>query len=280
VATQLVLEHQFSLPPDSTMAEAALEMIAADADLFSGFNEIPLRQAFCARAILTSNECNPPLPATTFVYAAKDALLRQSNVTRNEGASPLLRIRAGAGTHSRAVVGFDLSGLDLGTVKAATLEMTIGGNDGAWPAFGATLEAYGIAKDFTEGNGVFIGAAPAVQTLGSGAGATWNCANDTDIANRNDDCAPGDVWLAGASPGSPFPIGTGTPPAVIGNGMTSGKLRWSVTADVKNGISRWVVAKTFGDTPGIVDFYSKEGALALDPGDAAARRPRLLITLN
>jgi hypothetical protein len=57
-------------------------------------------------------------------------------------------------------------------------------------------------------------------------------------------------------------------------------LRWTVTADVKEGISRWSVKKTFEDKPGRVDFYSREGALSVDPYDAAGRRPRLIVTLN
>jgi hypothetical protein len=62
--------------------------------------------------------------------------------------------------------------------------------------------------------------------------------------------------------------------------MVSGRQRWTVTADVKAGMNRWVVKKTFEDKAGRVDFYSREGALAVDPYDAAGRRPRLIVTLN
>jgi hypothetical protein len=62
--------------------------------------------------------------------------------------------------------------------------------------------------------------------------------------------------------------------------MVSGRQRWTVTSDVKAGISRWVVKKTFEDKNGRVDYYSREGALAVDPYDAAGRRPRLIVTLN
>jgi hypothetical protein len=40
------------------------------------------------------------------------------------------------------------------------------------------------------------------------------------------------------------------------------------------------VKKTFEDKNGRVDYYSREGALAVDPYDAAGRRPRLIVTLN
>ena len=62
--------------------------------------------------------------------------------------------------------------------------------------------------------------------------------------------------------------------------MTDGRVHWTVTSDVKAGVSRWVVKKTFEDKAGRVDYYSKEGALAVDPYDAAGRRPRLMITLQ
>lgn len=45
-------------------------------------------------------------------------------------------------------------------------------------------------------------------------------------------------------PGAPFRSGTPTPPAVQSNSMTDGRLRWTVTTEVKAGVSRWVVKKT------------------------------------
>ncbi len=278
VASQIVLEHHYSLPQGSTMPQAALEMISVDADLFGGFNEIPLRRAFCARGILTGADCVLPTNSTIIVPASKDALIREFNVNRNEGHSPLLRSKGEVGTTTRLLLGFDLSGIDLNQVKSAVLEMTIAATDQRWSPFGRTIDAHPLVTDFVEGNGVNVGADQSLKTFGSGVGATWNCPSDSDISNYVMDCAS--PWSGGSALGAPLPSGASTPPAVQTNVMTDGQLRWTVTSDVKAGLSRWIVKKTFEDKPGVVDFYSKEGALALDPYDTAGRRPRLIITFN
>jgi hypothetical protein len=278
VATQIVLEHHYSLPKGATMPQAALEMVAADADLFGGFNEIPLRQAFCARGILSGADCVLPTNPTIIVPASKDTLVRQSNLTRNEGQSPWLRLKGGVGTATRLLLGFDLSGINLSDLKSAILEMTIAGSDQEWEDFGRTIDAHPLFADFAEGNGIQVGADPSLMTGGTGSGATWKCPSDQNISNNTTECAS--VWDGGSAPGTSFPLGAPTPPAVQTNVMVSGRLRWTVTADVKAGISRWVVKKTFEDKAGRVDFYSREGALAVDPYDAAGRRPRLIVTLN
>jgi hypothetical protein len=278
VATQIILEHHFSLFRGTTMPQAALEMIAVDADLFGGFNEIPLRRVFCARGILDGPECVLPTNPTLIVPASKDTLLRQGNVTRNNGQSPLLRLKGGAGTTNRLLLGFDLSGVAVDQVKSAVLEMTIADSDQQWGIFGRTIDVHPLLADFAEGNGVQVGASDAEMTLGSGVGATWNCADDLNIANTTTECAS--PWDGGSAPGAPLPRGTPTPPAVQTNVMPDGRLRWTVTADVKAGASRWIVKNTFEDKPGRVDFHAREGALALDPYDAAGRRPRLIVTLN
>ena len=69
-----------------------------------------------------------PTNPTIIVPASKDTLIRQSNLTRNEGQSPWLRLRGGVGTTTRLLLGFDLSGINLSEVKSAILEMTIAGS--------------------------------------------------------------------------------------------------------------------------------------------------------
>jgi Zn-dependent metalloprotease len=279
VALQIVIEHQYSLPADATMPDAALEMIAVDADVFGGYHEVPLRQAFCARGILTGPDCvMPASPRTLTFIANKDTLIRQHDPTRNEGKSPLLRLRGEAGRNTRVLVGFDLAAVDVSQVKSAMLEMRVAAVDQTWPNMGAPVDAYPMSLDFVQGNGVFSGADPSAQTPGTGSGSTWVCRSDTDISNGIDNCAPADTWAAGAPAGSPFPNGAATPPVVFTNWSASAAVRWNVTADVQAGISRWAIAKSQGDQPGIVDFYSTEGALALDPYDQAGRQPRLVIT--
>ena len=278
VASQIIIEHHYRLTQGATMPQAAVAMIDVDAELFGGFNEIPLRQAFCARGILSGADCVLPTDPTTVVAAAKDTLVRQSALNRNEGQSPMLRLKGGTGAATRLLFGFDLAGIDLNNVKAAVLELTIVGTDDGWDTFGRTVDAHPLLTDFIEGNGVQMGADPLLMTLGTGVGATWNCPADLNISNSVLECPS--PWSGGSPLGSPFPNGTPTPPAVQTNAMTDGRLRWNVTTDVKAGVNRWVVKKTFEDKPGRVDFHSREGALAIDPYDLAWRRPRLIVTLN
>ncbi|HYY16986.1 MAG TPA: hypothetical protein VE965_10155, partial [Gammaproteobacteria bacterium] len=66
-------------------------------------------------------------------------------------------------------------------------------------------------------------------------------------------------------------------PAVHTNGMT-GKVIWGVTADVKAGVSRWLIKKKIrGWRTGRVEYYSREGAREAGNMELA---PRLVITLN
>jgi hypothetical protein len=284
VASQIILEHHFALPQNSTMPQAALEMLEVDAEVFGGANEAALRAAFCARGILEALDCLPPGNAQLLIPVAKDSLLREVSPNRNEGASPLLRLKGVDADHTktRIVLAFDLTGLDLGTVKSAVLEMVVAGGDNLWDIHGRTIDVHPLTIDFVEGNGLNTGAPPEQQNLGSGQGVTWNCSTDANVANASTDCP--EIWRGGRSPPSYPAFGSGRadiPSVVQTNGFT-GRVRWNVTPDVKaaSPISRWVVKKTFLDKPGSVDFYSKEGALALDPLDQAWRRPRLVITLH
>jgi Zn-dependent metalloprotease len=280
VASQIILEHHFSLPPGSTMPQAAEEMLDVDADLFGSSNEAALRQAFCDRGILQGPaNCTPPSNARIDIVVSKDSLLREVSPNRNEGASPLLRLKGVDADHTktRAVLAFDLSGINAAMVKSVVLELVVAASDDQWSIHGRTLDVHPLAVDFFEGNGVNTGAVN--QTLGSGSGVTWNCPADSDIGNGSTECLT--PWKGGRPP--PFvPFGSGRgniPPVVQSNGMT-GRVRWNVTPDVMADVpvSRWVVKKTFLDKPGTVDYWSKEGALSIDPSDAQRLRPRLVVT--
>jgi len=59
-ADQLVLEHHFHLPCSATMPDAAAEILQADGNLNGGANGAVIRQAFCARGILSGQACAPP----------------------------------------------------------------------------------------------------------------------------------------------------------------------------------------------------------------------------
>lgn len=53
---------------------------------------------------------------------------------------------------------------------------------------GRMVDAHRLVESFTEGNGFVYGQPKVLQDRGSGSGVTWNCATDTDIANRQRDC--------------------------------------------------------------------------------------------
>lgn len=281
VASQLILEHHFSLPTDATMPQAALEMLEVDADLFSGANEASLKLAFCARGILRDADCVVPMRETIVVPVAKDSLLREVSPNRNEGASPILRLRGTStdANKTRIALAFDLSSVDIGRVRSAVLELVVANSDDLWDIHGRTVDVHPLSVDFEEGNGVNTGADDALKNMGTGSGVTWNCQADTNVSNGTSECAL--EWKGGRPPPFvPFGAGREDVPPVVHTSRMKGRVRWNVTADVKAtpSISRWIVKKTLQDKPGSVDYFSKEGAFQIDPADSAWRRPRLVIT--
>jgi len=59
-ADQLILEHHFTLPCSATMPDAAEELLQADLNLNAGIHGAPIREAFCARGILSGAGCVVP----------------------------------------------------------------------------------------------------------------------------------------------------------------------------------------------------------------------------
>ena len=284
IANQLILEHHYGLLPDTTMPQAAFAMLAVDADSFGGFNEAALRTAFCARGILKNGgggtDCTTPSYTKEERVVAKDSFVRQALINRNDGAGLRLRLQGLPGQKTRPVVGFDLAGIDLANVKSAVLQMTIASNDQQWGRFGRPVDAHPISTVFTfvEGNGFDAGVPDPLNTPGNGIGVTWACSQDTAIENAATDCATEKKWWGGRPMDTLFGRGTAVPPAVHSNTMQDGaKVRWDVSAALKSGTTQWAIAVTF-DQPGMVEYYSREGAIAADPLDAAKRAPRLIVT--
>ena len=71
-----------------------------------------------------------------------------------------------------------------GTVTSAKLEMTIKATNTGWPAGGATVDVYRVLKDWTE------------------AGATWNCAIDSNTGNSTADCSGVTAWSMASGAGA------------------------------------------------------------------------------
>ena len=173
---------------------------------------------------------NPPE-----VSADRDSILRPGAKQRNEGANPLLHL----GDQRRQAVGFDLSGVDLGSVSSAKLVLTINDDNspGNWGSNGRTVDVHRLLEDWVEGDGQAYGLPNSQKTRGSGSGVTWKCATDTAIENKKADCDP--VWNGGNF------LATPTDSVIHTNGL-SGEVEWDVTADVLAGTDSWLIKKTQG----------------------------------
>src|SRR5207249_2275726 len=114
--------------------------------------------------------CALPPKQVIIMEVAKDSFLRQVAKDRNEGTNSQLRLRGGYGTKTRIVLGFDLTHINLNEVKSAVLELHIAKTDEKWGRYGQPVDVHPLLSDFAEGDGL-------------GAGVTWDCAIDTEIAN-------------------------------------------------------------------------------------------------
>jgi hypothetical protein len=194
------------------------------------------------------------VPAGT-VPADRDSTIKKnppttSSKNANEGANPQLFVNS----KRRTVVGFPIIG-SL-PVSSAILHVTIATNGNNWGTSGRLISIHALSQTFTEGNGKNIEVADAESTRGTGAGVTWNCAIDTDIADTNADCDP--KWSGGAF--DPIP----TDQVLIVNDLT-GPIQFDVTADVINGIREWIIKLDDENEPGRLSFTSKEGGSASSP---------------
>lgn len=197
------------------------------------------------------------------VTLAADSFLREGHEDQNEGANPGLILRKQGST--RPMAQFDLSGVSLTGLVKATLVLTISSTPPAqWGNAGRPIEVRRLTQPWTEGNGRDIDMPEADSTRGNGAGVTWRCATDTDIANTAKDCEGN--WNGGA-----FAART-APTVTVVNGMT-GEVAFDVTQDVLAGAGNgWLVKKVNESQNGNIRFYSKEGA----SGDASLA-PKLIL---
>jgi hypothetical protein len=136
-----------------------------------------------------------------------------------------------------------------------------------WGRRGRKLDIHQLQVGFVEGNGINTGPEED-RFVGTGPGATWRCAADEDVSNDERDCAPQDKWNGGKM------TGRRSDRITITNGQT-GSVEFDLTADVRNGVTRWLI-QTKGNH-GEIAFFSREGAEAL--GNFTLK-PRLLVTLG
>lgn len=144
------------------------------------------------------------------------------------------------------------------TLSSARLELTIKGQNSAWPAAGATVDAHRLLKDWTE------------------AGATWNCAIDANTGNTVANCSGVTAWSMTSGAGSVW----ATPQSsrvTVSRGQT-GVVQWDVTADVRAFLAGtkqnfgWLLKRTAegSSAPGRVSFRARE----------ASAKPRLVLAFS
>ncbi len=209
----------------------------------------------------------PAFADTITLAPTKDSFLRRDIQNINEGANTRLSIRRGG---NRFVVSaFDLTDVQTAitggkTLVSAKLRLFVTANSKNWGKNGRLLNAHMLLADWTEGNGSNAkvslkenenGNKKSDRVRGTGAGVTWRCATDTDIADNQQDCVT--RWNGGSFNTTP------TAQVLIRN-STAGYIEFDVTADVQNFLNAtfpnfgWLIKKASQAFSGQLWFASRE----------------------
>ncbi len=209
----------------------------------------------------------PPSQVTVTLSASADTYVRKGASNTNEGASPIIRIRAAG--DNRGLVRFNqadiAAAIGTGTLVSATLEMSIEEAKNNWGKTGREIGVHRLLSDWTEGNGK-NGELPGNQSFrGTGIGATWDCAKDQNITNQKSDCATIDDWEMRLKNNQPFgaPWVEQKTDGFFVQKRQEGVIDFTVTADVQaylGGASNygWIIRKEEENKAGYVSFQSKE----------------------
>ncbi len=190
--------------------------------------------------------------ASTSVPAVADTTLRQGQPNQPQGAESVLRVRQSG--RNRALVRFDgaalAAALGSGTLRSASLVLSVERNGRNWGSAGRTVGAHRLTAPWTE------------------AGATWSCAADANPANQQPDCNP--QWGGGSF----APAATAS---VLHTNSLAGTVEFDVTADVAAFLAGtanhgWLLKKADEGKSGLVEYVSREGA--------AAQAPKLVVTFE
>lgn len=211
----------------------------------------------------------------------KDSFLRQGAPNTNEGGNKKLNVRKVG--KRRALLHFDLTDLSSQIpagqeITSANLKLFVTFNNKLWTKKGRAIGAHMLLQDWNEGNGTNAVSPKASQSesengeesdearnRGSGAGVTWNCANDTNISNRKPDCSK--KWKGGSFK-SPA-----TSTLNITN-STIGDVSLDVTDDVEA-----FLAGTFSNFGWLIKKVSQEkvGSIWVSSSESATHKPELVI---
>jgi hypothetical protein len=205
----------------------------------------------------------PPQTTELELETIADTSIRSDAVNRNDGGNALLRVSSGVGTW-RVLVKFDDADMRAAARGAVAVRLTLDRVRASWgEGRDRTVAAHALSVDFTEGNGR-PGMGDAVF-VGSGPGATWNTPEDLDISNNTMESVR-EPWSGGDFIFVPTAI-------TLHPSEVTGPVSWDVTADVRAGITRWLLKVTTETSAGVLEYFSRDA----DPApDASMRAPRLI----
>jgi hypothetical protein len=186
---------------------------------------------------------------TVILQATADTTIKKDSPNQNFGAQKTLVLKEGG---TCVLVRFDPAAIAEavggGSLASAQLQLYIGAKAANWGPTGRTVDAYRLDAAWVE------------------RAATWNCGDDTNLANAVPDCAT--QWNGGTIEGD-------ASDTVVLTNASGGWIQFDVTADVQAFLAGtadegWLIQKTDEGQAGRVDLVSREGT--------AGQGPRLVLT--
>jgi hypothetical protein len=209
-------------------------------------------------------------PVTVSFGASADTYLQSGQANRNKGGGEYVQIQSSG--NNRALLRFDQNELqneiEDGEIISAKIRLSITETSSNWGPTGRTIDLHRLISGWTEGNGT-------ESDRGTGEGATWSCATDSDINNLAKNCSGVTEWEMG-QPNNPevHPwIQTASATQTITSNQT-GVVEFDVTDDLTaflNGTNTnygWILKKTEEGQSGQVSFATRE----------SANTPQLIVT--
>lgn len=205
---------------------------------------------------------NNPEPVTIAFSSSADTYVRSGSDNRNAGAGTFMRLQDSG--DNRSLVKFDQTAMQsqigIGQVLSAKLRVTIVDNGNNWGTTGRTIDIHRLTANWAEGNGT-------ENNRGTGTGATWECATDSDITNRTKDCNGTTEWEMG-QPNNPLvhPWAQAASDTQTITNNQSGVVEFDVTSDVVSFLDSanqnygWIIKKTNEGQNGRVNFGTKESS--------------------
>jgi len=165
-ADTLVLEHHFSVPCNATMTDAALALLQANVNLYSGLDDATIRTAFCDRGILSGVACTPPSTLSVGILPSDNPAFAGSALTytvtaSNTGGSSLTGVALSAtvpsgssyiagsasdgGSESGGTVSWSAFTLAAGAQFQRSYQVLVGPGSGTQVAFSDDMESGGGA---------------------------------------------------------------------------------------------------------------------------------------